>query len=290
MDNESSKKYLAGVATDREGREFKRIVADVTCTECKKVFRGDYREYIDNGEIIQFTEVCPGCKSHQLYLERVEESNKKLPEEINDVLIGWLCESNIPNSFDDKMLNNFKRELQPTAYDRIKNWNNSSMVLSSPNIYGVGKTHLSCALIHIAFSKAKPAFINEYGFIKHLSCPAYFITEPELLTHIRNTYNGGSNETEADIYDKLSKYKLIVIDDVGKTKPRDYSFLQGVYFNIINSRYNIGKHIVLTTNLSLSDLENHIGGACSDRLVEMCGNDGFIVMAGKSYRRINTLK
>ena len=77
---------------------------------------------------------------------------------------------------------------------------------------------------------------------------------------------------------------VLILDDVGKTKPRDISFLQGVYFRIIDERYAGNKPIVLTTNLSLADLEAHIGGSCADRLNEMCGTENIVQMRGKTYR------
>jgi DNA replication protein DnaC len=42
--------------------------------------------------------------------------------------------------------------------------------------------------------------------------------------------------------------------------------------------------IILTTNLSLSELEAHIEGACTDRLREMC-RVNIVKMAGVSYRK-----
>lgn len=42
--------------------------------------------------------------------------------------------------------------------------------------------------------------------------------------------------------------------------------------------------IILTTDLSLSELEAHIGGACMDRLREMCGVN-IVKMAGLSYKK-----
>jgi DNA replication protein DnaC len=43
--------------------------------------------------------------------------------------------------------------------------------------------------------------------------------------------------------------------------------------------------IIITTNLDVVRIEEHIGGACADRLVQMCGKN-FVRMTGKSYREI----
>ena len=107
------------------------------------------------------------------------------------------------------------------------------------------------------------------------------------MARIRATFNreGQGGETDEDIYRTLLRYDLLVVDDVGKVRPRDYSFLQGVFFRIIDDRYTSRKPVIVTTNLSLPELETHIGGAASDRLREMCGAKGLIKMTGQSFRR-----
>jgi len=118
-------------------------------------------------------------------------------------------------------------------------------------------------------------------------CPVHLTTEQKLLNRIRQTYNqrDEEGETEEDVFSALERFHLLIIDDVGKVRPRDYSFLQGVYFRIIDDRYTEEDNIILTTNLDLAELETHIGGASSDRLREMAGKQGFIKMTGKSERR-----
>jgi len=154
----------------------------------------------------------------------------------------------------------------------------------------VGKTHLSCALINQICDTEEKAAISSDGHIYKHSCPVYFTTENELLLRIRKTYNKSNEheedaETEDKIYAKLSRFQLLIIDDVGKVRPKDLTFLQGVYFNIIDDRYTNEMPIMLTTNLDLPALEEHIGGACADRLREMCGKENFIKMTGKSWRQ-----
>ena len=160
-----------------------------------------------------------------------------------------------------------------------------SILLLSPNVYGVGKTHLVCALANKIVETAEPARLTRSLYIQKYRCPVYFITEAKLLSRIRDTYNKKDGETEEEIYTTLQAYQLLIIDDVGKVRPRDYSFLQGVYFRIIDDRYTNEIPIILTTNLDANELEAHIGGASADRLREMFGKEGFIILKGQSYRR-----
>lgn len=190
-----------------------------------------------------------------------------------------------------KLFENFERALQPAAFDAVKKFQSlealdKSLVLLSPTVYGVGKTHLVCALAESLVETRETAKFQSGCYrILRRQCPVHFTTELKLLARIRQTYNRKDGETEEDVFLHLDKFPLLIIDDVGKVRPRDYSFLQGVYFRIIDERYVDRQGIILTTNLSLKELEEHIGGASADRLREMCGKTGFITMKGQSYRK-----
>jgi len=164
------------------------------------------------------------------------------------------------------------------------------LILLSPGVYGVGKTHLVCALAnHLVETKETAKFQKDSYYIVRRKCPVFFTAEAKLLNRIRQTFNNQKDEPRAEtddmIFKSLASYPLLIIDDVGKVRPRDYSFLQGVYFNIIDERYVNEQQVILTTNLDFKELEEHIGGSSADRMREMVGKEGFIKMDGKSYRR-----
>lgn len=233
--------------------------------------------------------LCPKCrrdKDHQEAIERCERELEETKARQRDI---WREQYGVSGIFLEKSFGNFKRELQPKAFDAMKGFKGRSMVLLSPGVYGVGKTHLVCALAnHIVGTTETAEFQHDSYYIIKRPCPVYFTTESKLLARIRRTYNRHDDpdaETEDGIYNSLSRFPLLILDDVGKVRPKDYSFLQGVYFNIIDDRYVKEQQIILTTNLDYKELEEHIGGASSDRIREMCGKNGFIKMTGKSYRR-----
>jgi DNA replication protein DnaC len=189
----------------------------------------------------------------------------------------------------NKTFANFEKQYQPTVHKMLKEYDfGKSLIISSPDIYGVGKTHLVCALINrILENETKADIIGDVvKAVYKYNCPVYFTTEPQLLARIKDTYdNKEKTEREQDVYKQINKVQLLIIDDIGKLRPHDISFTQDVYFRIIDDRYNNEKDIIITTNLGWSDFESHIGGASADRLREMCGKDGLIKMTGKSYRR-----
>lgn len=216
----------------------------------------------------------------------------------------WTEASAIPPKYAGATFENFNKEKQPAAFEFMNayNWHSGkSAVLYSPKTFGVGKTHLVCALLHkiiateevariraerVTFSswKAKGGYEQAMNYrLLGQSCPLYFATEIELLARIRATFAPDPTETEEQLFAQLKTCGLLVIDDVGKVRPRDSSFVQGCYYRIIDGRYGNMKPIILTTNLDLAGLEAHIGGACADRLVQMCGRN-YVKMIGKSYR------
>lgn len=243
---------------------------------------------------------------------RRQETLALLPEAIREQRLKWGDQCGLPPLFLGKTFGNFDHSLQPDAFEKVRryamfndlenddegerSWWTNSLLLFSPNLYGVGKTHLLAALVNYMIATEEAAYISKkYGSIQRWPCPVFYLTEPELIARIRrtfdkrpNTVDGWGNEVEPEtedaIYEHLLKVSLLIIDDVGKTRPRDLSFLQGVYFRLIDGRYT-GENpsMAIATNLSLEELEAHIGGACADRLREMCG-DYIVKLGGKSYR------
>ena len=272
------------------------------CRGCGQIFQ-DNIWFRPDGSQMGTYEKCQECRKKEEMLSEEQKLQVKLKEAISFQRDIWFDECNMPAGFALKNFDDFDSKLQPKAFKTIKNlhwkWGDGdddppkSLVLLSPGIYGLGKTHLVCALINQIIETDDKAVIVQKTYIRKKPCPVYYTSENLLLRRIRQTFNRDARnnftedykETEEDIYQKLAKCDLLIIDDVGKVRPRDTTFLQGVYFNIIDQRYNESQPIILTTNLDFNQLEEHIGGACADRLVEMARKEGFIVMTGKSYRQ-----
>jgi len=275
------------------GRSTDSTTVEVTCP-CGKQFTSNVWIWRDGVRSSPY-EKCHECRDLDEYNERKEEAEVELKRITEDQRDQWQEESNIPAKFWSKTFGDFSKALQPKALEATKNlqwkWDESldvppkSLVLLSPGVYGVGKTHLVCALANQIIGTEQKAYLRKDLFVHKCRCPVHFTSEAELLRRVRMTYNANAQETEGDVYQELSRFDLLIIDDVGKVRPRDLNFLQGVYFSIIDSRYNGQSPVVLTTNLGFAELEEHIGGACADRLREMAGNEGFVKMAGKSYRQ-----
>jgi DNA replication protein DnaC len=112
--------------------------------------------------------------------------------------------------------------------------------------YGLGKSHLSYSIC-----KA----LEDRGFI------AIFISVPKLLTIIKSTYHRGSDFTEAELLDVLSKVDFLALDDIGaekvKREEEGESWSVEKLFEIIDGRS--GRHTLYTTNLSSEELARKVG-------------------------------
>ena len=258
--------------------------------KCGKEFETGHWEK-DGAVLSKDGEACRECAEKQFAVQRIKDGEAKLPAIIKETKEEWLYNCGLKDKYREKTFANFNQKAQPAAYKVMKAYDGTrSIILSSPDLYGVGKTHLVAALINQLIENANGAHLDKFGEIHCHWNPIEFTTESEILNRLRATYNHHRederhHETEEEVYRSLMSIRHLFIDDVGKIRPYDYSFLQGVYYQIIDSRYCSDAPIVITTNLSLEELEKHIGGACADRLREMCGKENIITMTGKSQRK-----
>ena len=97
--------------------------------------------------------------------------------------------------------------------------------------------------------------------------------------------NGASWNIAKSVFDALGAdtYPLLVIDDFGMERGTEYALEQ--IYNIIDSRYRSRKPLIVTTNLTLTELKNPQDTAHAriyDRLLELCTP---IACTGPSMRK-----
>lgn len=88
--------------------------------------------------------------------------------------------------------------------------------------------------------------------------------------------------------DSLNDPALLVLDDLGAERSSEY--MQELVFSVIDSRYESGKPVVITTNLNLQDLKDPQTAQQSriyDRILQMCHP---LKVDGESIRRKDTKK
>jgi len=92
-----------------------------------------------------------------------------------------------------------------------------------------------------------------------------------------------SVKDKADYIDELISYPLLIIDDLGSERSSEYA--QEIVYSIIDGRYKAGKPLIITTNLTLDEIQNPQDmryARIYDRILEMCVP---IQFNGKSRRK-----
>lgn len=115
---------------------------------------------------------------------------------------------------------------------------------------GTGKTFISACIANALIDLGYPCFVTNFA-------------------RLSNTIFG--MEKKQDYIDSLNNYDLLVIDDLAAE--RDTDFMNEMVTNIIDSRYRAGLPLVVTTNLSASDLaytSDPKKQRVYSRLMEMC--------------------
>lgn len=117
---------------------------------------------------------------------------------------------------------------------------------------GTGKTHLAAAIAnHIMTTSRATAVYRTVGGI---------------LQYIKGSYSRDSEYSEAQAFDSLVGAHLLIIDEVGATKPTEFEL--ATLFQVINSRYEEQLPTIVISNLAARELPAVIGERCVDRLRE----------------------
>lgn len=77
----------------------------------------------------------------------------------------------------------------------------------------------------------------------------YMTNFARIMNELNNAFSGRN-----EVVDRLCGYPLLVIDDFGMERGTEYALEQ--IYNIIDSRYRSRKPLIVTTNLTLTELKN----------------------------------
>lgn len=92
------------------------------------------------------------------------------------------------------------------------------------------------------------------------------------MTNFSTILNDLFYENDKNQYiDRLNNHSLLIIDDLGIERDTEYA-LEQVY-NIIDARYKSNKPLIVTTNLTITEIKNPVDTAHKriyDRVLEMC--------------------
>ena len=104
---------------------------------------------------------------------------------------------------------------------------------------------------------------------------------PRLLGLLRDSYDDDAPYSLTELIDRLCAVDLLHIDDVGAEQSSPWVLEQ--LYTIVNTRYEDGRALLLTTNLDHAALEQQIGARTVSRIFEICGDP--LPMWGHDHRR-----
>ena len=263
-----------------------KIIKELKCEFCGKGLRQEVNTWVLGDKefcIKRIPERC-NCKQAKEYwkeqdeferiklLTKLEIERKKNMERLY-TLSGMSSRLRNYNFENYKVCNENK-----TAYFKAKKYvadllagNKSNSLFITGNI-GTGKTHLAASIANELIKNGQPVI---------------FGTLINLLTEVKDSYSI-DGEYESKIINKYSKIGLLIIDDLGKERPSEWTLEK--LFTIINNRYENNLPVIITTNYNREKLRERL--ACNknyeiadsiiSRLYEMCKG---INITGKDKRK-----
>jgi DNA replication protein DnaC len=201
-----------------------------------------------------------------------------------------LEQANIPKRYANCTLASFEDHNNDSLKDAlaiakrfVKNFPAQEIGLLFIGPCGLGKTHLSVAIIHELIRK------------KGARCVFYDFRD--LIREIQNSFSPDSVLTESDILAPIFQSEVVVLDELGAK--RTTAWVEETIFYVINHRYNHKKTTIFTSNyLDIEEKEDtresfykkggeslvdRIGVRLRSRVYEMCK---VVDMWGDDYRKM----
>jgi len=122
-------------------------------------------------------------------------------------------------------------------------------------INGCGKTHLAAAIANYRLAQGKPVF---------------FVVVPDLLDHLRSTFSPDSKISYDEFSERIKEVPLLILDDFGEQSATPWA--QEKLYQLINYRYNARLPMVVTTCLSLDEIETRISSRMVDPMISLVFN------------------
>lgn len=204
--------------------------------------------------------------------ERIEESKQKQMR-LDKLKMNSLMDKKFEQcTFKNWQMDESNQKMYELGINYTKNWQQMKKDNIGFILYGgvgIGKTYLVSCIAN--------RLLEQY-------IPVIIISSIALLGRYKKAYM--DKQAEVIITNNLQQADLLIVDDLGAEN--DTTWVKEKIYEIIDSRYRDSKPTIITTNLTLQQLQDKLTGEDGvtrtyDRLLEMCYP---IRVQGKS-RRIN---
>ena len=123
-----------------------------------------------------------------------------------------------------------------------------------------------------------------YEMVQAHLTPASFVTLPGMMTEIRSCYdtNGPSEKEVLRFYKEAD---MLILDDMGAEHTSSSNWLSDRLYQILGDRHDQLRPTVMTSNLSIPELENVYWDWITSRINEMCnGGRNVLHVEGRNLR------
>ena len=212
----------------------------ITCTNCNNT-----GWVLEQHNSVESVSPCPECRNK-------DKANRLLANAL------------IPPRYFDRGFQEYswhssrQKQAQLRAIDYVQNFPTGPRGLLFSGPPGVGKTHLSVAIL-------KTLILEKIA-------SGRFIDETEFLRRLQYSYGPDSRETEREVMMPLLEVDLLVWDDLGTGRPTEW--VAETIRMIINHRYTYKKPMILSTNCPLepgNEKKSRLQGIRNYSLAERIG-------------------
>ena len=178
----------------------------------------------------------PGLSKVCTVEERQSAAQEKLGGDLPELLRGMTFDNfdRRGQAVDEKALDSLKQ-----AYSLAREFAEEPhlwLVLLGPT--GCGKTHLAAAIANQLIARGRQP---------------YFVVVPDLLDHLRAAYSPDSKIPYDELFEAIRTAPMLILDDLGAHSSTPWA--EEKLFQLINHRYNHRLPTVITTNLTMDELD-----------------------------------
>ena len=203
---------------------------------------------------------CPICSAERRAAEEKREAEKQKQASIDrwQARMGF---AGIPDRFRDRTLGSFiastdqQRKALTFAqqyadtFSEVMSEGRSALFVGKP---GTGKTHLAVGIA--------------LAVMERWNAVALFTTTMRAIRRVKDTWKRDSEESETQAIAALVFPDLLILDEVGVQFGSDTEKL--ILFDVLNERYEKRKPTLMLSNLTVQEVQGHLGERIFDRLRE----------------------
>jgi len=238
------------------------------CGQCGKVF-----EYEEVDGIFNYTPSCCSkeCEAKLVEAKEAKEEKARQEREIKETRsLIYRCERKIDRKIPKKYIDieTYKSKLFNKAIEGIK------LKVNCKSSYGMHDTTIDYTYGKSLFltgsvGRGKTVFIASVvkAYLK-AGIPIKWISFPKFIMELQNMFRS-SDDSPYDEAKKVAKYEsMLFIDDLGAEKLTE--FVSQIMYYIINEREQNMLPTIITSNYSLSEINQQIDARVSSRIAGMC--------------------